>query len=75
MGFQMQFSVCRTCGRRLKEKPKPDSRVRLRRDVVCQIHRDKRKRTWIARELGLSIRIISGIKSLPIEAAIEKYCP
>jgi hypothetical protein len=49
-------------------------RILLRRDVVRQIHGDRRKRTWIARETGLSIRVITGIKLLSVEAALERYC-
>jgi hypothetical protein len=70
----MPNSFCRTCGQPIIEKPKLKQWLQLRQDLVRQIHGDHRKRTWIARELRLSIRIITGIKSLPIEAAIEKYC-
>jgi hypothetical protein len=41
---------------------------------VRAIQLDKRKRTWVAMETGLTVYVINNIKQLPLPAAIEKYC-
>lgn len=70
----MKYGVCKTCGQRVPEITFERKKVLLNCKVVEKVHADRRKKTWIARETGLPIRVVSGIKSMPLKAAIERYC-
>lgn len=71
----MKKSFCSHCGQALPEiELTPRRKVPLSVKVVEKIHRDIRKKTFIARELRMAPRVITQIKSLPLQAAIDRFC-